>query len=191
MLNVSPHTLCRSSNVAARGRAAVDRRPGARAQPPPGGHGALPHEREGALPHDHGHVLPAGAARRKDALQGLQHQALHGHVQQQRRMRRGGLLDEEDQEHHIARFSGRHSSPANGCDKINERTEDSGSDMKMKKPPGREKPKNKLTLGNYGIIHNEESHLTDQQRSLQCICSGSTCSLPHWGVLRRNEQLSI
>ena len=108
MLNVSPLTLCRSPNVAARGRAAVDRRPGARAQPPPGGHGALPHEREGALPHDHGHVLPAGAARRKDALQGLQHQALHGHVQQRRRMRRGGLLDEEDQEHHIARFSGRH-----------------------------------------------------------------------------------
>ena len=34
--------------------------------------------------------------------------------------------------------------------------------MKMKKPLGREKPKNKLTLG---IIHNEESHLTDAQIS--------------------------
>ena len=70
--------------MAPRGRAALDRRPGARAQPAPGGHGAVPDEREGAVPDDDGHVLPEGAARRQDALQGLQHQALHGHVQRRR-----------------------------------------------------------------------------------------------------------
>ena len=62
----------------------MDRRPGARPQPAPGGHGAVPDERKGALPNDDGHVLPEGPARRQDALQGLQHQALHGYVQQRR-----------------------------------------------------------------------------------------------------------
>ena len=122
MLNSFLFSPLRSANVAPRGRSAVDRRPGARPQPPPGGHGAVPNEREGALPHDDGHVLPEGTARRQDALQGLQHQAVHGHVQLQRR---GGLLAWVSQDYW--------------------RTEDSISDMNVLQPVWRKQPKNKVT----------------------------------------------
>ena len=91
MITIEVSFFSRSTNLAPRGRAAVDRRPGARPQPSPGGHGAVPDERQGALSDDDGHVLPEGAPRRQDALQGLQHQALHGHVQLQRR--REGLIE--------------------------------------------------------------------------------------------------
>ena len=87
------YSFFRPTDLAPRGRAALDRRPGPRAQPAPGGHGALPDERQGAVPDDDGHVLPEGAARRQDALQGLQHQALDGHVQ--RRRRRSSALDKQ------------------------------------------------------------------------------------------------
>ena len=67
--------------MAARGRPDLDPTHGRGPRTSGRRHRQIPDERQSLVPHDHRHVLSEGPPGRKDALQGLPVEALHGHVQ--------------------------------------------------------------------------------------------------------------